>query len=564
MFLVYSGIAPRLSMDSVFSKLNFQNLKDVRNLNASITNYLAGLSTAAQNGFGRFGIIMSAKNALLGSLERDWGSVKFREKLNLSSPHYKKNLAEINRQKEVKSFGKLQIDINKTANKYREEIPESLQKISEDFLPLLEELNKPRVNKKDFQEKYKKFCEKYKSEDRFFINHVIEPITTKINEILQKSTPTSDDIKTIKEQLDKHFDVALRIVNKTDIYHITHQVMKYNEVHLPPLLQFIEGFFIVDDKYDDIKKNLEIYKTIKDVREILFIHQENNTAENFNKLTPEQQESFKRFFCINPDQELTFSVYQEKIKKFFENQTKYVKGIIKNLDNCKNELEKVSSDSEKIEEIRNIDKLMLSLLDSIDITKLPKLLEKPFLLQLFDSKSQTIKTQEELIEEIELSLTNSQKQKLALFYVGIGVLDFEEAQKIIILDSLTIDELNLQEETEIRKKIIIETALEIKAIKDLTVKNLKKLCALVGDDRYKCEIITKALEIKAIKDLTVENLKELCALVGDDRYKKLIIRKALENIEGYNIEGYNEEQLTGMIIPSSFAALLTRTIKCSL
>ena len=564
MFLVYSGIAPRLSMDSVFSKLNFQNLKDVRNLNASITNYLAGLSTAAQNGFGRFGIIMSAKNALLGSLERDWGSVKFREKLNLSSPHYKKNLAEINRQKEVKSFGKLQIDINKTANKYREEIPESLQKISEDFLPLLEELNKPRVNKKDFQEKYKKFCEKYKSEDRFFINHVIEPITTKINEILQKSTPTSDDIKTIKEQLDKHFDVALRIVNKTDIYHIKHQVMKYNEVHLPPLLQFIEGFFIVDDKYDDIKQKLEIYKTIKDVREILFIHQENNTAENFHKLTPEQKESFKRFFCINPDQELTFSVYQEKIKKFFENQTKYVKGIIKNLDNCKNELEKVSSDSEKIEEIRNLDKLMLSLLDSIDITKLPKLLEKPFLLQLFDSKSQTIKTQEELIEEIELSLTNSQKQKLALFYVGIGVLDFEEAQKIIILDSLTIDELNLQEETEIRKKIIIETALEIKAIKDLTVKNLKKLCALVGDDRYKCEIITKALEIKAIKDLTVENLKELCALVGDDRYKKLIIRKALENIEGYNIEGYNEEQLTGMIIPSSFAALLTRTIKCSL
>ncbi len=550
--LAYSGIVPKNGdVFNVFRKLNFQNPNDVRNLNASIPNYLAGLFTAAENGFGGFGVIMSAENALLGSLTRDWGSAKFKKKLDLSSPNYKKNLQQIQTGRgDIISFEALQIDISETANKYREAIPESLQKIWEDFLPLLEKLNQPQFNKKDFQKEYKKFCEEYKSEDILFTYHVLDPIKKKIDEILQKSTPTSlfthyvldpikkkideilqkstptsDDIKTIKEQLDKHYDVALRIVNKTDIYHIKHQVMKYNEVHLPPLLQFIEGFFIVDDKYDDIKQKLEIYKTIKDVREILFIHQENNTAENFHKLTPEQKESFKRFFCINPDQELTFRVYQEKIKKFFENQKEYVNGIIKNLDNCKNELEK---ENDNYKQIKEIDKLRSSLLDSIDRKKLPKLLEKPFLLQLFDSKSQTIKKPEELIKEIESSLTNSQKQKLALFYVGIGVLDFEEAQKIIILDSLTIDELNLQEETEIRKKIIIETALEIKAIKDLTVENLKKLCALVGDDRDKCEIIKKALEAKAI-DLTVENLKELCALVGDDRYTKYqIIKKALE------------------------------------
>ena len=75
--LVYSGITPIRSGPSynkVFRKMYFQNTNDVRNLNASIPNYLAGLSTAAENGFGGFGVIMSAKNALLGSLERDWVS----------------------------------------------------------------------------------------------------------------------------------------------------------------------------------------------------------------------------------------------------------------------------------------------------------------------------------------------------------------------------------------------------------------------------------------------------------------------------------------------------------
>ena len=556
--LVYSGIAPGLSMDVVFRKMHFQNPKDVRNLNASIPNHLAGLSTAAENGFGEFGFTMSAENALLGSLERDWGSVRFGEKLNLSSPNYEENLVEINRQIGVKFFGKLQSDIKKTANQYREEIPESVQKIWEDFKPLLEKLNQPQsqFNKEDFQTfqtEYEKICEKYKSEDLLFTDNFIKPITTKINEILQKSTPTSDDIKTIKEQLGKHFDAALRIVNKTDMYHPKHQVMKYNEVHLPPLLQFIEGCFIVDyGKYDNIEKNLKIYKTIKDVREILFMSEKDHTAENFDTLTPEKKESFKIFFGINPDKELTFLVYKEKIDKFFENQTEYVNGIIKNLDNCKEEeLKKENRNDKQIEEIEEIDKLKSNLLSSIDREKLPKLLEKPFLLQLFDSKSQTIKTQEELIKEIKcLSLTNSQKQNLALFYVGIGVLDFEESKTIITFNSLTIDELKsvLEEETNnARKKVIIETALEAKAIKDLDFNKLKEICGLVKEDGSKFRIIKTALEAKAITDLTVENLKEICGLVKEDGSKCRIIETALEAIAITDLDFNKLQNFCGLV-----------------
>ena len=528
--LAYSGILHRKS--NVFSKLNFQNPNYVRNLNASIPNYLAGLSTAAENGFGNFGILTLADKALFGSLEKDWGSAEFKEKLNLSSANYKENFQAIQAERgDIIFFGALQSAIKETAKQYgREAIPKSVQEIWEDFGPLLEKLNKP-FNKEDFQKEYNKICKKYKSEDRLFEQEVIDPIIKNIKRILRKSTPTSDDIETIKEQLGKHIDVALRIVNKTDVYHPDFGVVKYNEVHLPPLSQFMEGFFIVDDgQYDYIEENLELYKTTKDVREILFIPEEHHTEENFKQLTSEQKESFKRFFGIDRhQQELTFLVYKKKIDIFFKNQTAYVNDIIKNLDNCKSDLEKENDNYketyETYKQIEEIDKLRSSLLDSIDRKNLPKLLEKPFLLQLFDSQSQTTKTKAELITEIESSSTISQKQTLALFYVGIGVLDFKEAQKIITFDSLTIDELKLQlqAETEGRRKIIIETALDIEAIKKyLTVENLKELCGLVVDyyGNRKFAIINKGLDIENIKkDLTFEDLKELCGLLRDDKYK---------------------------------------------
>ena len=69
--LAYSGIR---DTRNVFSKLNFQDPKDVRNLNASIPNYLAGLSMAATNGYGDFGVMIDAENAALGSLKKDFGS----------------------------------------------------------------------------------------------------------------------------------------------------------------------------------------------------------------------------------------------------------------------------------------------------------------------------------------------------------------------------------------------------------------------------------------------------------------------------------------------------------
>ena len=123
------------------------------------------------------------------------------------------------------------------------------------------------------------------------------------------------------------------------MYHDLYKVIKYNEVHLSPLLQLIKDFFVVNDgKYDNIEEKLKIYKTIKDVREILFLPQENHTEENFNKLTLEKKESFKNFFEIKY-KDLTFAIYQEKIETFFTNQTTYVEGIIRNLDNEKKKLE---------------------------------------------------------------------------------------------------------------------------------------------------------------------------------------------------------------------------------
>ena len=69
--LAFSGIRYHLPNDVFFRKLNFQNLDNVRNL--------------AEFKFGRFGVIILAKNALLGSLKQDWGSVNFEKKLDLSN-----------------------------------------------------------------------------------------------------------------------------------------------------------------------------------------------------------------------------------------------------------------------------------------------------------------------------------------------------------------------------------------------------------------------------------------------------------------------------------------------
>ena len=181
-------------------KLNFQNPDYNPNVNAAIIQYLASLSTAAEHGFGSFGVLMSAKNAMLGSLKRDWGSVRFGKQLDLSSKNYEENLAEIKREiGEVEFFGELQSYIKKNANKYREEILKSVEKVYKDFQPLLTELDKPQFNKENFKKEYEKFCEKYKSEDKSFKDNVIEPIKTGINEILEKSETTLDDIRIIKK-----------------------------------------------------------------------------------------------------------------------------------------------------------------------------------------------------------------------------------------------------------------------------------------------------------------------------------------------------------------------------
>ena len=590
--LVYSGIAiNRLFIYGVYIKMNFQNLGNVRNFNGSIPEDLSNLGTAAENGFGSFGVFMFGENALLGSLKRDWGSVRFGEQLNLSSKDCEKNFEEIKTEIDsVNFFGGLQSDIKKIANQYREEIPESVQKIWEDFEPLLEKLNKPQFNKEDFKKEYEKFCEKYKSKNTLFEDNVIKPIITKINEILKNSTSTSDDTQTIKEQLDKHFDVALRIVNKTDIYHYKYKITKYNEVHLPPLLQLIEGFFIIDDgKYDNIEEKLKLYKTIKDVREILFLPQENHTEENFKKLTPEKQESLNDFFDRKEQG------YKRRIDNFFHNQEKYIVGIIKNLENKEKLLLEVEGINEEITQIK---KLKSNLSDSINREKLPNLLKKPFSLYLFDPQSKSIMMEDDFIRKIQdPSLNDLQKQKLTLFYVGIGVLDFEKFKEMVDYNSLTFDSLNLvlkEEKNDNIKKIVIKASLETGVLKDLTVKNIKKLCNLVVsytdsyDYNYNKSLINKALETGALKDLTVKNvtklcnlvvsytdsydynynkslinkaletgaikdlkardLKYLCGLVQDNDDKKLIIDKALEKEA---ITGYSKENLTKMIIPSS-------------
>ena len=632
--IVYSGIHDRLSAEDFSRKLNFLDPNDARNLNASFTNCTAGLNTAAQNGYGGFGAIMPAKVALLGSPTVDWGSAKFGSLLNCSDPNWETNFLDITNQRPgsgINHFAALQLVIGEIARRYRGEIPESVQKILEYFKPLLEALNQTPFNKKDFTKKYDEFCVKYKSEDKLFQKEVIQPIITEINKILENQAPTSDDeikIK-IKEQLGKHFDVALRVVNGTDKYNSTYGFPRYNEVHVPPLLQFIKGFFIIDDgAYNYIEKKLEIYKTIKDVREILFLPPEHHKEENFNQLTTKQKESFKRFFCIK-DKELNFELYQKTIDTFFENQTRYVKGIIKNLNNCnqeelkteekyfneltpekkesfktffginpdqqltfslyqqtietffKNQKEKELKTEEKYfneltpekkesfktffciiqnEELNfevykeniekffknqkekelkteEINKLISRYSDSIDRTKLPELLSKPFLLQLLDSQSQTLKTQQQLIEEIQPCSTEPQKQKSALFYLGLGVLDSAEYKKLNFKE-LDINKL-IENEPENRIKIIIAGALEA-----VDVDNFEKLCGLVGNNvNHKHEIIITALEKKAIKDLTVENLKGLCGLFeGDVNYKYGIIITALEKkaITDFDFDKLNE------------------------
>jgi hypothetical protein len=505
--LLFSGI--RVSAKELFQKMNFQYLDDVRNFNGS--HPINGLTTAAADGFGGFGVIMFVKNALLGSRTGDWGSVRFGSLLNLSDPNYRRNFLNIRQQRQrnfIDYFGGLQNAIQNTGRQHLEAIPESVQKIFEDFEPLLKELNKPKFNKEDFKKKYQEFCQKYQSQHQFFQDSVIQLIIKKINKILQgknilqilqiNRTPTPKDIEKIKTLLGEHFDAASRVENKIDKCHRLYGLTEYNEVHLPPLLQTMEGFFIIDDDddaYNDIEKKLEIYKTIKDVRKILFLLPEHHTPENFKQLTPEQQESFKRFFCIDRSQELTFSLYQEKIDRFFKNQTEEY--LIEEIDN-------ISICFANFKQIKEIDKLISRYSDSIDRTKLPELLNKPFLLQLFDSKSQTIKTKQELIEKIQSYSTELQKQKLALFYVGLGVLDSAEYNKLNF-NPLNINALELKKESEGRRKIIIAGALETKAIENLTFDNFKKLCGLVRYDvDYKYEIIIKALETKAIENLTLK------------------------------------------------------------
>ena len=118
--LAFSGIR---EPNKLWSKLNFQDLGAVRNLNASIPNPVAGLSTAAQNGFGDFGgLIMSAKSAIIGSLLKDWGSVKYGLSLDLSSATFQENIRKIQEEQPIQPLAQLQkaIQQNRTQLKIRQ------------------------------------------------------------------------------------------------------------------------------------------------------------------------------------------------------------------------------------------------------------------------------------------------------------------------------------------------------------------------------------------------------------------------------------------------------------
>lgn len=242
--LAFSGIR---EPSNLWSKLNFQNLDEVRNLNASILDTVAELCTVAQFKFGNFGFFMEAGHALIGSLYRDWGSYRFGNKLDFSNDQSRKNSSQIQKeQKTVKVSAELQIDIGNIRAERRESQPNSVTEIDRERSELLSELTSSSFNKQKFQKKYRAFCSKYKSDNELFQKRIIEPIQRGINDTLKKQTITEGDLQIIKANLSTYLDdVAFRIKNKTDYYHEELGFAKYNEVHLPPLLQFMEGSFIL-------------------------------------------------------------------------------------------------------------------------------------------------------------------------------------------------------------------------------------------------------------------------------------------------------------------------------
>ena len=540
--LAFSGI---IEPDKLWSKLNFQNLDAVRNLNASIPDTVAGLSNAAQNGYGGFGLIMPAKSAIIGSLIRDWGSVKYGPMLDLSSAKFRENIEQIKAERPIKSPAQLQEAIKQKRRELREPIPESVEEVYEDFKPLFEALKRP-FDKEVFKRECNNFWDKYKSENTNFQTNVIIPLQQKINEILEKSEISEGNIADLKKELDNLFDVALRIKNKTDHYHLQHGVALYNEIHLPPLLPLMEGCFIINDSYATLNQ-LAVYKTIQDVREILFQSEEYHTQENFDALTPEQKKSFTTFFktCWEGSQALTFPEYKEKIDIFFTNQTTYVEGIIDNLQEEKETLEKRQAlkqyltqadlteegqelwnlyrgNQEKIRQIQQTDRLISIYKDYIDRTKLPDLLKKPFEIYFLDSKSQELQTKESIPEKIQGLDNGKERIMLALHYVRL----FDDLKVLRVIAIEDLKDLVRLVKNDYYKTEIITTALEKKLVQ-INVQYLKCLVDLVQYERNKTKIITTALKQELVQ-INGQDFKDLVRLVGDDWHKVDIITTALD------------------------------------
>ncbi len=553
--LAFSGIRRYYDL---WSKLNFQDLGAVRNLNASIPDPVAGLSTAAQNGFGDFGgFIMPAKSAMIGSLSKDWGSSDYGPRLALSSEALPENIQQIQVRQPIQSPAQLQEDIQQKKRQLREAIPISVEEVLEDFEPLFEVLKLP-FNRTMFEQEYNSFYNKYKSENnQQFQTNVIIPLKEIIDKILQKPEISEDDIPNLKEKCCSLFDAALRIKNKTDHYYWQHGVVKYNEIHLPPLLQLMEGFFIIDD-FDYTVDEIKVYNIIKDVQEILFQSEEYHTQENFDALTPDQKKSFKIFFEITSLKDLKLPEYIEKIDTFFENQKIYVDGIISNLEiereKLKEELPtaellsliipntKVLADllaepvkknqellksylanQETLRQIQQTDRLISIYRACIDRKKLPDLLlEKPFEIYLLDSQSQELQTKKSIREKIEGLKNGRERIMLALQYARLGALDVKEVWGVITITIEDLKDLANLVKDNLHKIRIITAALEQQSIQ-IEGQDLINLANLVGDDSHKTSIIKIALKKQSIKI----DLKDLAKLVGDDSHKTTIIITAV-------------------------------------
>jgi len=386
------GIA-RGGYESLMKKLSLYN---PLNINASNPDSFFGIAGSVNANFAGACLMLNSALTFLGSNQKDFGSDSLGSLLNPTDPNVTTNYEKIKkiRGKIFTSIGDLEGDqINRRS---RASVPVKIQKINEIFSELLLSLQDSQFKNTEFKDLYQKVLNLYKIKNNPFqtdINNIVK----KIAELLDKNSLSETDIASIKENLIKHFNLLERL-----IYGI-HSHNTYNEWHLPPLIQAIEAVCFISDRPLDAYEALNVYKELKNIREILF--SENNLQEEyFNQLSQEQKKSIKSFFDIT-SQELTYETYQQKISTFFTDLQKYIDNF---LLKPQEDLKKLQQKLPDIDQFSTIKELTMSLSNDL-LTKVEKLEQVAVIREILFSENNS---QEEYFNQL-----SKDKKKVLKFFL---------------------------------------------------------------------------------------------------------------------------------------------------